>query len=246
MNARGEERQTIFHWEVVRRFPTVLPGFILISLLVHGAAFFAFQVVYPPQASMSAPPPAITVLDPQRPDHQALLRWIDAEDPTPAMSAGNAITDRLLQVAYKPSYATLRTPPLMLPEEPARVQFPPARDPLTIIRSVEPKPSIPPEPPASDPTRIVFTGDLGRRPVAALPPLVIRAKSTKELEPASFLVGVDARGAVQYVVSQSSSGNTAIDGEAADYLGKLKLAPGDQPISWGHVTIQWGPEAYTP
>jgi len=246
MKAQSEVRQTTFHWDVVRRFPTVLPGFILISLLVHAAAFFAFQVVYPPQASMSAPPPEITVLDPQRPDHQALLRWIDAEDATPAMTAGNAITDRLLQVSYKPSYATLRTPPLMLPEAPVRVQFPPARDPLTVIRSVEPKPLVPAQPPAGDPTRLVFTGDLGRRPVAVLPPLVVRTKSTKELQPASFLVGVDARGVVQYVMPQLSSGNAAIDGEAADYLGRLKLVPGDQPISWGRVTIQWGPEVYTP
>jgi hypothetical protein len=244
MSARGEQGGTTFHWDVVRRFPTVLPGFILISLLVHVAAFFAFQVVYPPQETMMAPPPAITVLDPRRPDHQALLRWIDAEDPAPIVADGNAITDRLLQIAYKPSYATLRTPPLTLPDEPKRLQYPPARDPLAIIRSVEPKPAELAPPAAGDPTRIVFTGDLGTRSVAALPPLVTSTKSAKELEPARFLVGVDARGTVQYVMPQSSSGNAAIDGEAADFLGKLKLAPGEQPISWGYVTVQWGPEIY--
>lgn len=244
MNPRVDQRGMTFHWDVVRRFPTILPGFILISLLAHGAAFFLFQVVYPPQATMSAPPPAITVLDPERPDHQVLLRWIEAEDPTPFVAGGNSVTDRLLQISYVPSYAALRTPPLTLPNEPERIQYPPARDPLTIIRSVEPKPSPLRTPVAGVPTRMVFAGELGRRPVAALPSLTLETKSSTELLPARFLVGVDARGAVQYVMPQSSSGNAAIDTEAADYLSKLKLGPGEERISWGTVTVQWGPEAY--
>lgn len=246
MNPPGEQRGMIFHWDLVRRFPTILPGFILISLVVHAFAFFAFQVVYPPQETMSAPPPAITVLDPQRPDHQALLRWIDAEDATPVVTAGNSITERLLQVAYKPSYEALRTPPLTLPDEPGHMQYPPARDPLSIIRSVESKPTPPSALVAGDPTRISFNGDLGRRPVASLPPLAMKTKSAKILEPARFLVGVDARGAVQYVIPQQSSGNALIDAEAADYLSRLKLAEGDEPISWGNVTVQWGPDIYVP
>jgi hypothetical protein len=246
MSSQGEQLGTTFHWDVIRRFPTVLPAFIMISLVVHVAAFFAFQVVYPAQKTMSAPPPAITVLDPKRPDHQALLRWIDAEDPTPVVTAGNSITERLLQVPYRPSYETLRTPPLTLPEERAQMQYPPARDPLTIIRSVEPHASAPSGPVVGEPTRMIFAGELGGRPVAALPSLVLTTKSTKELEPARFLVGVDARGAVQYVMPQSSSGNAAIDAEAGAYLSKLKLGPGDQPIIWGLVTVQWGPEAYAP
>ena len=246
MNPPREQRGMTFHWDIVRRFPTVLPGFLLISLLAHAAAFFAFQVVYPPQETMSVPPPAVTVLDPSRPDHQALLRWIDAEDATPVVTSGNSITERLLQIAYKPSYSTLRTPPLTLPEETERMRYPPARDPLSIIRSVETKPSFPTAQVAGDSTRLSFTGELGRRPVAALPPLAIKTKSSKVLEPATFLVGVDARGMVQYVMPQSSSGNTTIDAEAGDYLSRLKLAPGEHSINWGRVTVQWGPEIYAP
>src|SRR4030095_8853916 len=120
----SNQRGMTFHWEVKRRWHTVLPGFILISLIVHAATFFIFRVTYPPQASMAAPPPEVTVLDPNRPDHQALLRWIEAEDPSPAINGGNAVTDRLLQVEYKPSYARLRTPPLTLPEEKGQTQVP--------------------------------------------------------------------------------------------------------------------------
>jgi hypothetical protein len=243
MNSTPEPRTT-FHWEVLRRFPTVLPGFILISLLVHAATFFIFRVTYPPQASMAAPPPEVTVLDPNRPDHQALLRWIEAEDPSPAINGGNAVTDRLLQVEYKPSYARLRTPPLTLPEETLRTQFPPARDPLAIIRSVEAKPPVSAPPPAGDPTRVTLSGPLKSRAADPMPRFDLATKSTAELEEAAFLVGVDARGVVQYVMPQLSSGNAAADDAAMKYLSTLRLSPGDQAISWGRATIQWGADAF--
>jgi len=234
-----------FHWDVVRRFPTVLPGFIAISLVFHAATFFIFRIVYPPQASMAAPPPAVMLLDQSRPDHQALLRWIEAEDPTPAMNAANAITERLLDVPYKPSYAALRTPPLTLAEEESRIQFPPARDPLAIIRSVEPPSSFRTPAPTGDPTGVVFTGDLQPRVSSPLPTFTVTKKSAKELEEAVFLVGVDARGAIQFVMPQSSSGSPAADEEAARYLGNLKLSPGDKTITWGRAKVKWGADAYT-
>ena len=237
-------RGMTFHWEVKRRWPTVLPAFLLISLIVHAATFFVFRVTYPPQASMAAPPPAVTVLDPQRPDHQALLRWIEAEDPSPAISGSNAITDRSLQVDYKASYAVLKTPPLTLPEDVPRAQFPPARDPLSIIRSAEPKPPTSTPLVAGDSTRVTFAGDLQQRIGDGLPPFNVTKKSTVELEQATFLVGVDARGTIQYVMPQSSSGDAALDGEAERYLAGLKLTPGTPEISWGRATIQWGSDAY--
>jgi hypothetical protein len=244
MNSMAEPPGTTFHWDVRRRFPTVLPGFILLSLLAHAATFFIFRVTYPPQASMSAPPPAVTVLDPKRPDHQALLRWIESEDPSPGINGANTITDRLLQVEYKPSYAKLRTPPLTLPEEVVRTQFPPARDPLTIIRSVEPKPLALAPPPAGNPTRVAFAESLQGRAAGPFPRFDVVAKSSGLLEEAAFLIGVDALGVVQYVMLQSSSGNPASDEEAATYLSTLKLAPADQAISWGRATIQWGGDAF--
>jgi hypothetical protein len=241
----SNQRGMTFHWEVKRRWPTVLPGFILISLIVHAATFFVFRVTYPPQASMAAPPPAVTVLDPRRPDHQALLRWIEAEDPSPGISASNAITDRLLQVDYKASYAAPKTPPLMLPEDVPRAQFPPARDPLSIIRSAEPKPPAPVPLATGDSTRVTFAGNLQQRIGDRLPPFSVTKKSAVELEQTAFLVGVDAHGTIKYVMPQFSSGDAALDGEAQRYLEGLKLAPGAPEISWGRATIQWGSDAYT-
>jgi hypothetical protein len=113
--------------------------------------------VYPPQASIKPPHPSLSVIDLRRPDHQALLRWIDAEDPAPAAAGSSNITDRLLNVTYQPSYATMRTSPLAVPETPPTVLFPPARDPLAIIRSVETKPAPLPPPDVAKLTRVVFS-----------------------------------------------------------------------------------------
>ena len=126
MNTAGISR-LIFNWDQVRRIPFVLVGFVLISAAAHLCAFFVFQVVYPPQASIKPPHPSLSVIDLRRPDHQALLRWIDAEDPAPAATGSSNITDRLLNVTYQPSYATMRTSPLAVPETPPTVLFPPAR-----------------------------------------------------------------------------------------------------------------------
>jgi hypothetical protein len=244
MNPGSERRGNTFHWEVLRRFPVVLPGFILLSLFAHVAAFFVFRVVYPPQATMSAPAPAITVLDPQRPDHQTLLRWIEAEDPAPVATVASGITDRLLHVTYQPSYATLRTPPLTLPVDHTAVPFPPARDPLTVIRSVEPKAAEVKKSTRGEPTRVSISGNLTQRVPGNLPPFALRTQSAELLGPATFLIGVDQRGFIQYIMPQVSSGNPAMDDAAADYLRNLKLLPAEDSIAWGHARVEWGAEAY--
>jgi hypothetical protein len=92
---------------------------------------------------------------------------------------------------------------------------------------------------------VTFAGDLQQRIGDHLPPFNFTKKSAVELEQATFLVGVDARGTIQYVMPQSSSGDVALDGEAERYLGGLKLAPGAPEISWGRATIQWGSDAYS-
>jgi hypothetical protein len=236
------DRGLIFAWDRLRRIPIILPGFLLISFVGHIGAFFLFRVVYPPQASLPMPPPTITVLDPSRPDHQALLRWVDAEDPAPA-TARTDLTDRLLEVPYRASYQTSRTTPLTLPEEVTGVKYPPARDPLAVIRSVEAKPSTTSPIPASTPTRVVFSDNIANR-VRHIGAFAIKSRSTEPVETASFLIGVTDRGEVRYVIPQSSSGNTRLDAEAAQALGAMRLEHAAAAITWGHAAVQWGAEIY--
>jgi len=242
MNSAEAGRALIFAWEKVRHVPLVLPGFLLLALAAHVVAFFLFRVVYPPQATLRMPPPSITVLDPSRPDHQALLRWAEAEDAAPVI-AQTGITDRLLEVPYRPSYTTARTAPLTLPPEPERIQYPPPRDPVSFIRSVEPKTAAPPVRAKSGPTRVTFSADLAPR-LRTDGTLTFTTKSAAPLEPAEFLVGVTDRGEVRFAVLQHSSGHAALDAEAADQLARLQLAPAETPIVWSTATIHWSADAY--
>jgi len=236
------ERALIFRWDRVRRIPLILPGFIFLSFLGHIGIFFLFRVVYPAQASLPMPPPTVTVLDPTRPDHQALLRWAEAEDTAPAATQ-NPVTDRLLKITYQPSYATVRTAPLTLPPEVNRHQYPPPIDPLTLIRSVEARPSAPVQTAPTAPTRVVFGGALAGRSMES-GTLAFTARSAEALEPAEFLVGVTDRGEVRFVILQRSSGQEALDAEAARQLSAVKLAKADAPVTWGTATIFWGADAY--
>jgi hypothetical protein len=250
MNKAGASR-LIFNWDQFRRIPFVLLGFILISAAAHLCPFFLFQVVYPPQASIKAPHPSFSVIDPRRPDHQALLRWIDAEDPAPAATGGSNITDRLLNVTYQPSFATMRTSPLAVPETPPTVLFPPARDPLAIIRSVEPKPAPLPPPEVAKLTRVAFSSTLAGRVPDTLPPFTVATKASEPVDSAEFLIGVSDRGEIRFIFPQRSSANpnvvpeaAALDAEAADRLALMKLKPGLTELTWGWARIDWGAEIY--
>lgn len=244
MNATEAGRALTFAWERVRHVPLVLPGFILLVFAGHVGAFFLFRVVYPPQASLPMPPPTITMLDPSRPDHQALLRWAEAEDTAPLL-AQTGITERLLDVPYRPSYATVRTAPLTLPSEPARVQYPPPRDPVAFIRSTDAKPIAATPIPRVEPTRVTFSGELAPR-LRGAGALTFSTKSSDPLDSAEFLVGVTDRGEIRFVTLQRSSGSAAHDAEASDLLTRLSLAPAEAPITWGRATIHWSADTYTP
>lgn len=243
MNAGDSVRGMTFHWDVWRRFPTVLPGFIAISFIGHSAAFFIFRVVYPPQASITPPPPAITVLDPSRPDHQALLHWIEAEDPAPVATPPTEVTKRLLQLPYRNSFDTLRTPPLIPPEPPAAFQYPPPRDPYAIIRSADRQERVVQPIAPGSPSRVVLSGVLAGRTIESQE-WQIQAKSKASLESPTFLVGVSDRGMVEFVVPQKSCGDAALDAEASAHLAVLKLSRGKERMAWGLVSIEWGPEVF--
>lgn len=243
MNAARAERALIFAWERVRRVPVVLPGFVLLAFIGHVGAFFLFRVVYPPQASLPMPPPAITMLDPSRPDHQALLRWAEAEDTAPA-AAQTGITERLLDISYRPSFTTARTAPLTLPEEAGAAQYPPPRDPLALIRSVEPKPAPLPPLPQTDPTRVTFSAGIATR-LRGNATLTLEKRATEPLEAAEFLVGVTDRGEVRFAILQHSSGSEALDAEAATQLTRVPLAPATEPITWARATVHWGAEVFS-
>ena len=244
MNPAAKPPAMTFAWETPRKLAVVLPGFLVLSLLAHAATFFLFQIVYPEHVTIAAPPPTVSLLDPQRPDHQALLRLIEAEDPAPVTAAQAVIPPALLDVRYRPSYETVRTFPQTLAEPSVVVQFPPPRDPLTIIRSAAPAAPGPAPARAPGVTRLAFSGDLAARALVRNPPVAFQTHRAAPLESARFLIGVTDRGEVRFVFLQSSCGDPATDEAAAAHLAQLSFSPGDAPITWAHAAFTWGDDVY--
>jgi hypothetical protein len=245
-NTVGSLIRTTFAWEIPRRLAVVLPGFLVLSLLAHAATFFLFQIVYTGRVTIPAPPPSVSLLDPARPEHQALLRLIEAEDPAPVASVQAVVPPALLDVPYVPSYATVSTLPKTLAEPPANVQFPPPRDPITIIRSAAS--AGPPSAPtlAASTTRLSFSGELATRSLVRTPPIAFKTLAPPPLQPAGFLVGVTDRGEVRFVFLQSTSGDPVADEFAAGHLTQLSFAPAEPAITWAHATFAWGDDVYPP
>jgi hypothetical protein len=55
---------------------------------------------------------------------------------------------------------------------------------------------------------------------------------------------VTANGEVRFVFLQSSSGNPALDQQAAAHLEDVVFAPDAAPIMWASAVVTWGDETY--
>lgn len=243
---------TIFSWPLRQRSSWTLAGCIFLMLFLHSSAFFIFQAARLERSTVPRTAPPLQVLTPFAPDgsrspeNEALLRWIDSEDPAIIARVPAIEPPNLLAIPYRPSFATLRTPPLGVPPEPDTIQFPPARDTLSVIMGSSlagaPKPEPGIEPQA---TRIDFSTALRPRvpkdtsfkpPAAAASPVV----------PTQFLLGVDAGGAVRFFFLQQPSGEQALDEAAASMLRGFKFMPTDGGgDTWGTAIFQWGDDAMT-
>jgi hypothetical protein len=247
-----QPRQTTFEWPARERSSWLLAGLIFAMLLLHSAAFFLFQAAAP---AINPPPrtaPAVQLLTPYTPngqlssENQFLLRWVEAEDPALVARVPGVSLPTSLQapVPYRPSYATMRTPPLGAPVEPVSVLFPPARDALSIIRSGTPQDQPIAREIAPRNTQLTFSPNLAKRvstPIQFSP----QTRTDKLIEPTEFLIGVSETGETRFVFLQKrESGNIpALNEEARSFVTALQFqpAPGTN-ITWGNLTIHWGDE----
>ena len=80
MNAPASA-QFIFNWDQPRRRSLILIGFIVASFVIHVAASYLFQVVYPQTVSLLPAPRRVSLMTANSEQTATLLRWIDSEDP---------------------------------------------------------------------------------------------------------------------------------------------------------------------
>src|SRR5262245_41643431 len=131
----------VFRWDSSRRRSTMLPAFLLLSLVAHALCFYIFQIVYPTPVALLPPPARVTFIAPDSEEGRTLLRWIDAEDPAVAFTthpAPGAKVGVLPKTEHVPSYSRVQPVLKELPPLTRDLRIPSSRPP-TAVQSIRGK-----------------------------------------------------------------------------------------------------------
>jgi hypothetical protein len=222
--------------------PWSLFGFILLSAAVHAFGFFLFQTIYPAASQMIPPPPQVSLLTPGTPESDAILRWINSEDPALAAEPTRAPIPRpgLTDLPYVPSYQTPHARPTMSPPQETPLAWPEGVSGLGLLKMNASGPA--PAAMAAEPesTELSFSAPL--QAAGPLPPLDTLHESAEAaaLQPARFLLGISGEGEVRYVFIQEGSGDKSLDADAASFLQQIKFQRVHDSLTWGFATFYWG------
>jgi TonB family protein len=224
-----------FDWRK-SHFDYRLPVLIALSLFAHIFGFYLFRVVYPATTALLPPSAQVTVLDANRTEDKEILDWVTTNDPA-SVSAPKFDSGVIARVAprYRPIYSTLSVP--LRSSDSAK----PKEEGIPSIFSTETLlPIRPPLPvagsPTNFPTNIELASTLQPQAPAEMPKLPVNPAVA---EPTSLFVGVNPEGNIDYLFLMQSSGNSAIDKKAIDFIRKVKFKPAPNR-TWGAVTFRWG------
>jgi len=249
MKKDAAPRVLIFQWPEPPAISRPLLGCIGLSLLAHALSFYVFQITYPPSAHITPPPAQLSILTPGSAENDAVLRWLDAEDPALAAKPPETVPPGALDVRYTPSFAEVRAVPKTAEQKQAAPQYPAAVSGIALVQRSLPVPPSAEQPASAPKTQLGFSGGLKTRAIIDEPPRKFSPSQLAELQPACFLVGVSDRGEVRYVFLRKSSGDKALDQEAESHLARtgFSAAVGNvSPIEWGFATFAWGSDVFAP
>jgi hypothetical protein len=229
------------------RDPGVIPwpllGFILLSACVHAFGFFLFQTIYPASGRVGPPPVQVGLLAPGTPESDAILRWVNSEDPALAAQPGKAPIPNLMDLPYIPSYSAPHARPTMAAAPEETLPSPDGASGLELVKIAAAHPAGSPPPPAPERTALSFSG--GLEVAGALPSFAsLHEADPVELQPARFLLGVSDQGEVRYVFLQERSGDKGLDASAGNLLEQVRFKGSAAPLTWGFATFYWGAEVY--
>jgi hypothetical protein len=250
MNTRTA-KTLVFSGQEAGLIPWTLLGFILLSACVHAFGFFIFQIIYPPVAGAGPPPVQVGLLAPGTPEADAILRWVDSEDPALAAQPGHAPIPGLMSLPYIPSYQTVHARPAMAPPTDRPLPYPDGASGLELVKMAASQPAASPPPPAPAGTVLSFSGPLRNAAVESVPSLgSLHEGELGKLQPARFLLGVTDQGEVRYVFLEDSpsglfgSGDKTLDASASRLLVQIRFRPSGAPLTWGFATFFWGSGVY--
>jgi hypothetical protein len=245
MNATASA-QLIFNWDQSRRRNLALAGFIATSFVIHVAAFYLFQVVYPQTVSLLPAPRRVNLMSANSEQTATLLRWIDAEDPALASTTrrpAHMQRHEMGRVEHIPSYfareAALKEPPPLTVDLHIPTAQPPG--PVPFARSAVPAPT------GIQSTQVTFSSELQQLGGAKFVPANFKASAGETPQNAQFRIAVDAKGAVVYCFTLASSGDAGLDEQAREHLALCRFPPASNSDSlvWGIATIEWGNDVTT-
>lgn len=231
--------------ETSRPVSLSLLGWLALSVLIHAVSFYLFQLTYPPLVHLNPPPAQVSFLTPSSLENAALLRWIESENPALISQPQETLPPGLFDLPYQPSFAEIHALPKTVDKQPPTLVYPPALDPISLVRHALPRQETPVAELPAPRTRLRFGGALARRTLKNESQSHLAAQQNfKELHPARFLVGVSDRGEVRYVFLQNSSGDKALDAQADAHVQQLEFDQSPEPMAWGFVIFAWGSDAF--
>jgi hypothetical protein len=235
MNEGSLNYRFIFDWRKTR-WDYRLPVLIGISFVGHILCFYIFHIVYPATTSLLPPAAQISVLDPENPQDQQILDWVEVNDPAAvSVPSFRPRLIRQLMPRYRPSFSTVSPqllpltlngpkpqglPSLFSPENLSPIRSQPIREGRTPMF----------------PTRVEVSPTLKPRLRDLSAPF---PTTSKLVEPSSFLVGVNREGTVDFAFLWRSSGDNELDQTADGFVRTLKFDPAESG-AWGTVRLCWG------
>ncbi len=239
----------LFHWERPRQRKLAIAGFLAASVGLHALCFYLFQVVYPPTISLLPPPARVSLIAATSPESQSYLNWLEAEDPALASQTQRPADARAFQLpklTHIPSYVA--APPRL--KEPPAAQISPATPSAMPPAPVPVRTTSAPSTAPIAPSTLIFSDGLHDLPVTH-PALKFQASSREAPQSARFRVAVDSLGVIRYLFLEQSSGDSALDEEARQYLVLARFQPGppltNSPgITWATASFEFGNDLQLP
>jgi hypothetical protein len=239
----------IFNWHPPRRRNLAIAGFLILSLILHAAGFYVFQIVYPPTIALLPPPAHLNLVTSSTEEGRTLLRWVEAEDPALATSTqrpASAKSFALPKIEHVPSYVAnepaLKRPPPLTVDLSAPSSQPPG--PVPMIRSAPAKKI------GVLPTTASFSEEIEKlgKPISTPPKFV--ASTNEAPESIRFEIAVNNHGEIVYCFALNSSGDPALDEQARKYLALYRFSAestrNEEALIWGTARIEWGNDVAFP
>ncbi len=228
-----------FDWPLQRWLSARFAAFFLVSATVHAAAFFLFQVVESSVVNSPARERGVTLLSSDVAEHRLLLKAVQAEAPTMALSHALLPVDDLLRVPYRSSFDGAGR--IVRDVEPLknRDAYPLPSLILGERRAAGVRAGNGRSAEKEFVGRVEFSEPLASRAFTSKMP-VPRLPLSHAVSSPSLRIGVSPSGDVQWVFPSSSSGSEEVDAEVLSFVKFIKFEPRGSAVEWADGTVVLG------